>query len=549
MSRRLIGQIFVSNNICSQNDIERALTVQASYGGKVGIILLNMGVITEEQLLQCLALQLDIVYYATLDGIELCTPEFDLNILKRNNLFPCKKDQNSILLLTDNPFNLALISLLETTIGKRAEVALTKEENLKQLALQLSVDEVATGNVSAIDLDDEIDKLKELASEAPVIKLVNGFLAKAVEQNATDIHFEALKNVMKVRFRVDGLLSLVDTVPQHLKLAIIARLKLISNMNIAENRLPQDGRISLRIAGHEIDVRSSSVPTQFGESLVLRLLGKEGIDYSLESLGLYPDHIAAISKISKQPNGIFLTTGPTGSGKTTTLYSMLSELNSDEVKVITIEDPVEYEFKGVSQISVRADIDFTFSTALRSILRQDPDTIMVGEIRDLETLKIAIQAALTGHLVLSTLHTNSALASIPRLIDMGLDFFLLRAALIGIMAQRLVRRLCPHCSVPTDLDRELVKFHDLEKLQYKFPFVSFSPRRAAGCSQCHQTGYKGRLLIAEVLSLDEKAFSFITPGSDLPAIESIAGRSLFQDGLLKVLDGQTSLDEILRVSQ
>ncbi len=545
----LIGQIFVSSSACTEADVERALSVQESYGGKIGSILLNMGVITEEQLLMALAQQLDIAYYASLDGIELCAADLDSGLLQQHNLYPCKKDQDRFLLLTNNPLNLSAISLFETMLGKRTEVALTKEENLKQLALQLSADEMVAGRVADVDIDDEIDKLKELASEAPVIKLVNSLLAKAVEQNATDIHFEALRNLMKVRFRVDGLLTLIDTVPQHLKSAIIARLKLISSMNIAENRLPQDGRIALRIAGREVDVRSSSVPTQFGESFVLRLLGKEGMDYSLESLGLYPDQIELIRQISKHPNGIFLTTGPTGSGKTTTLYSMLSELNSDQIKVITIEDPVEYEFKGVSQINVRADIGFSFATALRSILRQDPDTIMVGEIRDLETLEIAIQSALTGHLVLSTLHTNSALASIPRLIDMGLDFFLLRAALVGVMAQRLVRRLCPHCSEPSEIDPVFSELHDLEQLQRRFPFVTSSPRRAVGCDQCNQTGFKGRLLIAEVIALDDDNFAHLSPDGSMPAIETIAGRSMFQDGLLKVIEGQTSLDEILRASR
>jgi general secretion pathway protein E len=354
---------------------------------------------------------------------------------------------------------------------------------------------------------------------------------------------------MKVRYRIDGILHQVDQVPQTLKLAVIARLKIISGMDIAENRLPQDGRLSLRIAGREIDVRASSVPTQFGESFVLRLLGKEQIDYSLESLGFYPDHIEQIRAITTKTKGIFLTTGPTGSGKTTTLYSMLSGLSSDEIKIITVEDPVEYEFKGVNQISVRPDIGFSFANALRSILRQDPDVIMVGEMRDLETAEIAVQSALTGHLVLSTLHTNSALASVTRLLDMGIEYFLLKASVVGIMAQRLARRLCPHCSIEAALPEEIDRRFALSELAARHPFVKVAPRQAVGCPHCDHTGYLGRLVIAEMLPVDEQLMAGLDKEGFPSDIGALGVRSILQDGLLKALEGRTSIDEVLRVAQ
>jgi general secretion pathway protein E len=348
--------------------------------------------------------------------------------------------------------------------------------------------------------------------------------------------------------RVDGTLQTVETVPQNLEPAVIARLKLIANMNIAENRLPQDGRIGVRIAGQEMDIRASSVPTQFGESFVVRLLGREAIDYAVENLGLYPDHCEGIRRIVRHPNGIFLTTGPTGSGKTTTLYSMLTEVSTDENKVVTVENPVEYELPSANQINIRPEIDYTFSNALRSILRQDPDIIMVGEIRDLETAEIAVQASLTGHLVLSTLHTNSALDAIPRLLDMGMEFYLLKACICGLMAQRLVRKLCSHCRVMAGIPPEAERLYGLDALAGRYPFVPVAPQTAPGCERCSGNGYRGRVVIAEVLPCDAKTLERIGDqgGADL---HELGTRTMFEDGLLKMLEGRTTLEDVLRASR
>ncbi len=547
MKRKKLGEILVEKGFCSKDDVEKALEIQSSYGGRIGTILLNMGAITEEQLLKALSEQLEIDYYRSIDNIDILKININPDILKENNVYPYREDGKYLYVLTNDPLKVEVFSLLENYTGKQVKVSLTKEENLKQLAVMLNLDEIETEK-EFLDIDEEVEKLKELASEAPVIKLVNSLLTKAVEQNATDIHFEALKNIMKVRFRIDGILHTVDTIPQDLKLAVITRLKLISGMNIAENRLPQDGRISVRIAGKEIDIRASSVPTQFGESFVLRLLGKEEIDYSLESLGFYPDHIELIRSITRKPNGIFLTTGPTGSGKTTTLYSILSELNSDSVKIVTVEDPVEYEFKGINQINVKPEIGYTFAKALRSILRQDPDIIMVGEIRDLETAEIAIQASLTGHLVLSTLHTNSALSSISRLLDMGVEFFLLKASIIGLMAQRLVRKLCPYCSYSAELTDEFRKAYGIDELLEKHPFVKVSPKKSKGCEHCNYTGYRGRTVIAEIVPFDIEVQNRFEKEKNFDRINELGYRSMFQDGILKVVEGLTSLEEVMRVA-
>jgi general secretion pathway protein E len=546
MTKALFGEMLLQNGFCDEESIRRALEVQKGYGGRIGSILLNMGVITEDQLLETLSQQLSIPYLRSVDGVAHLQLPVDPRFLREQGIFPFREDATSLHVLTTNPLNLASYSLIETLTGKRVKASLVRDESLKQLLL--SLDEEMVASDAYVDADEEIDKLKELASEAPVIKLVNNLMTKAMELNASDIHFESLRGAMKVRLRVDGILTTVEVVAQSLKLAVITRLKLISGMNIAENRIPQDGRISMRIAGKEIDIRVSSVPTQFGESLVMRLLGKEDIDYSLESLGFLPDHIELINEITKKTSGVFLTTGPTGSGKTTTLYAVLSRLNSDRVKIITAENPVEYEFKGISQINIRPEIDYTFASALRSILRQDPDIIMVGEIRDVETAEIAMQAALTGHLVVSTLHTNSALASITRLLDMGSELFLLKSTIVGIMAQRLVRRLCPACAKPAPFPEEDLKRYGLTELLARMPFER-APRRAVGCELCNGSGYRGRLVIAEIAPFGTELQEHFERDKSFGDMNLIGQRNLLQDGMLKVLSGLTTIEEVLRVAK
>ncbi len=547
---RYIGEILIQKGFCSEEDVKKALEVQAGYGQsiRIGRVLINMGAITEEQLLEALSEQFGLPYVKDVGDYEVVDVGVNPDILIASGVYPVDRDSDSVKVITNDPLNLEVFALIENVTGKPVSVVLASEEALNQLGGAFRESMVVDESRDVINVDEEVDKLKELASEAPVIKLVNSILTRAVESNATDIHFESLKGRMRVRFRIDGILTVVDHIPSNLKLAVIARLKLLSGMNIAESRLAQDGRIAIRIAGKNIDIRASSLPTQYGESFVLRILLEEQTNYELDRLGFYPDHVEMIRSIASKPNGIFLTTGPTGSGKTTTLYSILSELNSEKVKIVTVEDPIEYELAGINQVQVKPEIGRTFANALRNILRQDPDIIMVGEIRDVETAEMAIQASLTGHLVLSTLHTNSALSSITRLVDMGVEWFLLKATILGVMAQRLVRKVCPYCAEPVDLPREIVDMYHLEELAERYGIDKIKPLKGRGCSRCNNTGYRGRTVIAEIAPFDLRLQRFFDKDKNFDDIGRLGYRSMFEDGLLKVMEGKTTLDEVLRVT-
>ncbi len=549
MGIKLFGEILVEHNICKEDEVQEALSLQKEIGGKIGTVLLNSGVISEAQLFETLSKQLGVELYSSLNldsyqiiDIDNIPATFFIN----NKIFPFDQDKETIFVALDDVFKLDAFSFIESKTDKTIKPFLIYSEELRQFENQYEMN----NSQDVFDVDeDEADKLKELASEAPVIKLVNNFFAKAIKSRASDIHYESYKDGIKVRFRVDGRLNDIESIPLKMKLAIIARLKLISKMNISENRLPQDGRISLKIAGQEFDVRSSSVPTAFGESFVLRLLGKQSISYSLGGLEFFDDSMDLLKQISAAPNGIFLTTGPTGSGKTTTLYSLLNDLNNEDTKIITVEDPVEYELHGISQIQVRSDIGFNFANALRSILRQDPDIIMIGEIRDLETAQIAVQAALTGHLVISTLHTNSALGAITRLLDMGVDYFLLKSSIIGLMAQRLVRKLCPECKKSIALspdEREKYKIDDLLK---RYSFVEENICKPVGCSSCGGSGFIGRLPISEVSKFDDNIKASFEDGKVVDEdISKFGYRSMYEDGILKVIEGKTTFSEVISVT-
>jgi len=547
----LLEEALLRAGYCRESDLEQARNVQKEYGGRLGRIMLNMGLITEGQLMdslcECMGLGRlsDLPGRPQLLGVSKIRPEF----LLKNNVFLLSGGQDEVWLATNDPFNLEIFSLVERLASKPVRLFLGTEEELRDLRLalesELTLDEDEKG---VSDLDDEIDKLRELASEAPVIRMVNTLLSRAVQSRSSDIHFECFKKFMKVRFRVDGVMTTVEHVSSGVKLAVITRLKLLSGMNIAENRLPQDGRISIRVGGKQVDIRSSSVPTSFGESFVLRLLGKEDIKCSLESLGYFPDHLSLLREIAARPNGIILTTGPTGSGKTTTLYSILNELVTDTTKIVTVEDPVEYELEGINQIQVRPDIGYTFAHSLRSILRQDPDIIMVGEIRDAETAEISIRASLTGHLVLSTLHTNTALSSITRLVDMGIEFFLLKASIIALMGQRLVRKLCPYCAKPVDVTPEVLASLRFDELKTYYSFGDPQLRRPVGCERCNHTGYIGRMAITEIIPFASQVQAEFEKDRNFDDPNKLGYRTMQQDGLIKAFNGIVALDEVLRVT-
>ncbi len=412
---------------------------------------------------------------------------------------------------------------------------------------ELAADEIVA---DAEPAEEDAERLKDLASEAPVIRLVNQLIARAVETHASDVHLEPFPDRMRVRYRYDGVLHEVEPPPPRLQAAVISRIKIMARLDIAERRLPQDGRIKLTVRGHEIDFRVSTVPALYGETVVLRVLDRTAVEFDYSKLGLPQDIRAGVERALELPNGMMLVTGPTGSGKTTTLYTGLLRLNTVARKIVTVEDPIEYQLTGINQIQVKPQIGLNFASLLRSILRQDPDVIMIGEIRDLETAQIAVQAALTGHLVLSTLHTNSATATVTRLRDMGLEDYLLTATLKAVLAQRLVRRLCPACKIPLPAPPAMIERFALQRLAPDREIVLYHP---TGCPACRGTGYHGRRAIAELLLPSRSIDRLIFDGADDNALESAAVadgmRPIFDSGLIAVLEGDTTIEEVVRCLQ
>jgi len=543
---RSFEEILLSRGQCTQEDIEQARSIQKEYGGDLGNIFLNLGVISDTVYIDTLAIQYGLKRFKDFQDKpeKLDFPEISVRFFIENAFFPIARKEGVLSLATHNPLNAHFLATLNMFVEDQIEIYLATEEELREIReLYENIEEESEDDI----FEDEVDRLKELASEAPVIKLVNNIFSKAVNMYASDIHFESYKKGIYVRFRIDGVLKTIDTIPNKLKQAVTARLKLISKMNISENRLPQDGRISVKISSQSIDIRSSSVPTAFGESFVLRLLGNDSVELSLDNMGFHTDNLNRLKEMLKKPNGIILTTGPTGSGKTSTLYAALNYIHSEEVKIITVEDPVEYQLEGISQIQVKPAIDYTFANALRSILRQDPDVIMIGEIRDAETAQIAIQSALTGHLVLSTLHTNSALGAISRLLDMGMEYFLLKSSIIGLMAQRLARKLCDTCKEPISLTDEQIERYRIDALKAHIE-SPYNPCKAVGCKACNHTGYKGRMPIMEIVPFDQRLIEELDKNRDFNDLHKLGYRTLQDDGLLKFLEGKTSLDEVIRLA-
>ncbi|WP_457755804.1 GspE/PulE family protein [Thermodesulfatator indicus] len=451
-------------------------------------------------------------------------------------------------LLIPSPANIFLADLIERQYNQPPHVFLAEEDYILELIQKFYEAPPETAEEVEEEEPEDLELLKDLASEAPVVRLVNRVIREAVEMRATDIHFETERKALRIRYRIDGLLHEIATHPKKLAAPVISRLKLMAGLNIAEHRLPQDGRIRFRVGGEDLDIRVSTMPAVTGESVVLRLLSRQKGFLSLEKLGLEADHYKMLLELISQPNGIILVTGPTGSGKTTTLYAALSILNKPDRKIITIEDPVEYQLAGVTQIQIKPQIGLTFAKALRSILRHDPDIILVGEIRDLETAEIAIQAALTGHLVFSTLHTRDALGAAVRLADMGVEPYLIAASAVGLMAQRLVRVLCDKCAEEVSPPQEFLTL--LKRLPT--PPEKIRYRKAVGCPHCAGTGFLGRTAIYEIYPVDEALRRLILNRSSEEELKNWAKErsylSLLEDGLRKVAKGVTSLEEVLRVA-
>jgi len=541
-----LEEILLEQGHCTQEDIEQVHSIQKEHGGELGNIFLNLGIISDDVLVDAFSTQFNLKRFSSLKKEEVSRiflEDVESSFLLENGIYPIWENEYLIKFVTHNPNQVNILLVLKKILNKKIELLLATDEELRDIKMlfeeQLAEEEGL--------FEDEVDRLKELASEAPVIKLVNNIFTKAAQQNASDIHFESYKSGIKVRLRIDGTLHTIDKISLGLKQAIVARLKLMSKMNIAENRLPQDGRITLKLSGQEIDIRASSVPTAFGESFVLRLLGSDSVDLDLDKMGFHPENLKLLKSLLTKPNGILLTTGPTGSGKTSTLYACLNHIYTEDIKIITVEDPVEYQLEGISQIQVKSSIDYTFSNALRSILRQDPDVIMIGEIRDSETAEIAIQSSLTGHFVLSTLHTNSAMGAISRLLDMGMEYFLLKSTIVGLMAQRLAKKLCEECKESISVDDTLMHKYNMHELQ-KSISSTFNPCKAVGCSSCNHSGYKGRVPLIELIPFNEEIKQALDKDLSFNNIRSLGYRTLQDDAVLKFLEGTISFDEIVRLT-
>jgi len=559
--RPLIGEIFIAKGVITAEQIVEALELQKEEGGSIGDILLRLKHLKEGTLLEALSEQWKLPYQTELDINEIdpaLTEKIPLSFAKRHQFLPIKREGKHILCATAKPLNLRALDDFYLLLKSRMNLVIVPSEEIMRCIHQ--VYELATDSPEDAISDFSGDNLNVLAEEiaepedlldtddeAPMILLVNSIFFKAVQQRASDIHFEPFEREVKVRYRVDGVLYNVLTSPKRLQSALISRIKIMAGMNIAEKRLPQDGRISLRIGGREVDIRVSDVPTAHGERLVLRILEKSNESLDLNQIGLSEKDLKSMENLTDLAHGIVLVTGPTGSGKTTTLYSALSRINSPDKNILTIEDPIEYQLQGIGQIQVNSKIELTFASGLRSILRQDPDIIMIGEIRDSETATIAIQASLTGHLVFSTLHTNDSAGAVTRLLDMGIEPFLVSSSVVAMVAQRLVRKICQNCRTAYQPTEE-----EYEKLGLP-PDSKHSFFKGPGCSECLNTGFKGRSGIYEILRLDDEIRNMILSKADSTQIKAAAlakgMSSLREDGARRVIAGLTTTEEVLRVTQ
>jgi general secretion pathway protein E len=561
VSHKLLGQLLVERGLLPEEDLQKALALQRERKGRLGKILLDLGYVSQQDLQSVLSEQLGIprVDPAELQEVPMEAATLPSGFLRQALLYPYRVDDGTVFIAMADPLDSDNIRAIEQLMGRKVEVRLASEAAiLKALDIWLGAEQPEEG-LEASDSGEplrvaeaeaaDIDQLRDLASEAPVIRWVNQLVARALERRSSDIHFEPFERQFRVRYRIDGVLYEVPAPPREMQAAITSRIKLMAKLNIAEQRLPQDGRIPLRVLGREIDLRVSTLPTLYGESVVMRLLDRSASDrYSLATLGFPESLLRKMEHYLSLPHGLFLVTGPTGSGKSTTLYGSLRRLNTMDKKVITVEDPVEYQLPGVNQIHVNPQIGLTFAAGLRHIVRQDPDIIMIGEIRDLETAEIAMRAALTGHLVFSTLHTNDAPSAVTRLTDMGVEHYLVSSSLVSVLAQRLVRVLCPDCRKPYAADGD-----QLRKEGWEGASGPLTLYHAEGCAHCAHTGFIGRVGIFEFMELDEEIRREIVARADASTLRAKARergmRSLKEDGWLKIASGQTTVEEVLRVTQ
>ena len=547
-ARKRIGDLLLEAGVITEEQLTHALE-NKSRDEKLGDFLIKENILTEQQLIEVLEFQLGIPH-VSLNQIPI-DPELlhlvPAELAKRARLIPIRREKNKLFIAMADPMDYFAIEEVRMATGCQIETTIAAKDDLyrtitKYYDLQESMEAALSDmQITAQEVQQEITD-----EDSPIVRLVNQIIANGVAQRASDIHFDPQETEFRVRYRVDGVLRTERSLPKHMQNMMTARVKIMGNLNITENRIPQDGRMKITINFRPVDIRLSTLPTVYGEKIVMRILDLSNAPNDIGQIGFSPENEELFSNIINRPNGIVLITGPTGSGKSSTLYAALSELNKEDVNIITVEDPVEYQMTGINQIQVKEEVGLTFAAGLRSILRQDPDIVMIGEIRDLETAQIAIRASLTGHLVLSTLHTNNAVESISRLKDMGIEPFLISSSLVGAMAQRLVRKICRDCSteVPaTEREKEIFASNGM---------TVTTVHRGRGCSACSNTGYRGRIAIHEILPVDRELKELIlsqVSGNTLRDYMKKKGyNTLLQDGLLKVLSGITTTEEVLRVA-
>lgn len=557
-----IGQLLLEKGLLQKQQLLEVTEEHERTGKPFTHILVDFGFVKEEEIMMTLGQQLG-MEVVKLREIEIPREVLDVitpSTAKLYGIIPVRMNENVVVVAMADPLNPSVIDDVSFLLGKEVKGSISNEEDIlyaiekyygqEDESIETLLDEMQDSMPELEKLEEgetaDIASLQELAREAPVVKLLNLILIQAIKDRASDVHFEPFEKEFKVRYRVDGALYEMVPPPKHLALAVTTRIKVMADMNIAERRLPQDGRIQLNVLGRNVDLRVSCLPTQFGESIVMRILDKTVVSLDLTQLGLRDDHLNSLSEMIQRPNGIVIVTGPTGSGKTTTLYSCLKEVNAIDVKIITTEDPIEYEIEGIMQIAVKPDIGLTFARCLRSILRQDPDIIMVGEVRDLETAQIAIQSSLTGHLVLTTLHTNDAPGCVTRLSDMGVEPFLITSTLVAAIAQRLLRTICADCKEPVQpsveiLERLGIGLEDVKGVQFY---------HGKGCENCNKTGYRGRTAVYEFLEVKDAIRDLILEKAPTAVIKQKARelgmRTLREDALLKLYEGKTTMEEVLR---
>jgi general secretion pathway protein E len=555
---RPLGEMLRDRGLLSDDDLQNALALQRERRDKLGRILIDLGYIAERDVVRVLSEQLKTpLYTGEYPAVPIEPAKLPYRFLRASRLLPVHVEDGVLSVVVADPLDTDVLTTLQVRTGHSIRLFMAAESEINAELEKLYGGDEATEQESIEALsdfggdDDNIEHLRDLASEVPVIRMVNLIISRAVESRSSDIHIEPFEKQLRLRYRVDGVLHNMDSPPNPMRAAIISRIKLMAKLNIAERRLPQDGRIKLKVLGKEIDLRVSTLPTMHGESVVMRILDQSNSSLiDLRRLGFPEDLYGKVCEMTSKPHGIFLVTGPTGSGKSTTLYSALKRINIPDRKIITIEDPVEYQMDGINQIHVNPQIGLTFSSGLRHIVRQDPDVIMIGEIRDLETAEIAIRSALTGHLVFSTLHTNDAPSAVTRLVDMGVQDYLLASSLIGVLAQRLVRVNCKECKAPESMPAKGLR-------DAGFPVDGLGEhitlQRGRGCEKCDFTGYESRLGIFEMLDIDEEMRRLMVTRSDATVLKAQAirsgMRSLKDDGFAKVLAGITTPDEVLRVTQ